>query len=54
MAKRHRRKQGPRTITIKIPITAETLTAVMLLLQELVALARVLKVPMQTVKEGKP
>ena len=50
LTKRHRRKQGPRTITIKIPITAETLTAVMLLIQQIIELARVVKVPLQVEK----
>lgn len=51
--KRRHRKREPHTITIIIPLTAETLTAIMLFIQELVALARVLKIPMQTMKEGK-
>ncbi len=48
--KRRRRKQGPRYITIRIPLSAETLTAGMLLLQELLALLRTLKIPLQVEK----
>lgn len=44
----HRPKLG--TLVIKIPITIDTLTAAMLLVQELVQLARVVKLPMQTEK----
>lgn len=44
-AKLRKRKLG--TVVIKIPVTVDTLTAVMLLVQELVQLARVVKLPMQ-------
>lgn len=46
------RKRKLGTVIIKIPVTIDTLTAAMLLVQELVALARVVKLPMQTMKEG--
>jgi hypothetical protein len=46
------RKRKSRSIIIKIPVTIGTLTAAMLLVQELVALARAVKLPMQTMKEG--
>ncbi|MGA8856798.1 MAG: hypothetical protein WB643_06470 [Candidatus Bathyarchaeia archaeon] len=53
--KKHpRRKRMPHMLVIKIPITVETLTAAMLFVQELVALARVVKLPMQTMKDGEP
>ena len=48
--KPHKPKLG--TLVIKIPVTVDTLTAAMLLLQQLVALARIVKLPMQTEKEG--
>jgi hypothetical protein len=52
--KRGRRRQGPRNIIIKIPLTAETLTAAMLFLQELLALVHTLKIPLQVEKVTEP
>ncbi len=49
-AKPRKRKLG--TIVIKIPVTVDTLTAAMLLVQELLKLARIVKLPMQTEKVG--
>jgi hypothetical protein len=52
--KRRHRKQGPRNIIIKIPLTAETLTAAMLVLQEILALVHTLKIPLQVEKVAEP
>ena len=48
--KTRQRKAKIHNLIIKIPITAESLTAIMLILQELVALARVAKWPLQVEK----
>jgi hypothetical protein len=48
--KPRRRKHRSHNIVIKIPLTAETLTAAMLFLQELLALLHTLKIPMQVEK----
>jgi hypothetical protein len=37
---------------IKIPVTVDTLTAAMLMVQEFLKLARIVKLPMQTEKAG--
>jgi hypothetical protein len=49
---KRRRKHGPRNLIIKIPLTAETLTAAMMLLQEILQLVHTLKLPMQVEKVG--
>ena len=52
MARKRRQKSRRHIITIRIPLTSETLTAAMLLLQEILALARTMKIPLQAMKEG--
>ncbi len=47
-AKPRKRKVG--TIVIKIPVTVDTLTGAMLLIQELLKLARIVKLPLETEK----
>jgi hypothetical protein len=43
-------KQKLRALIVRIPVTEETLTAAMLLTQQIIALAIVLKVPLQVEK----
>ncbi len=49
-AKPRKRRLG--TIIIKIPVTIDTLTGIMLLIQELLKLARIVKLPLETEKAG--
>jgi hypothetical protein len=47
---KHKKQSGH--LIIKIPITPELVTAIILLIKELIALAHLVKIPQQTAKDG--